>query len=290
MEGEKQFDEQLETNAPEVNENYDFTGNYVDKRTPKEKLVMGAILIAAVFAIILGYYQISTAMKRPFAYLLEYQQDKDCIGGDCKLQADILAVLEQQQTDTDGDGLSDYDEVNTYGTSPYLEDSDSDGFNDKQEIDAGHDPNCAGTDNCFRTDVIGINSNFNTVDAQALLSGNSNPQSLRNLLAQRGFSQDVLDSISDQQLMLVYQQALSGQTPDFNSVNGNGATQTNTTPNNSLDLSQLNISSVDDLKGLTGAQIRALMVAEGAPADLLSQISDDQLKSMFLTQLESKAN
>ena len=44
-------------------------------------------------------------------------------------------------TDTDGDELTDGDEVNTHKTSPILSDSDNDGFLDNQEIADGTDPN-----------------------------------------------------------------------------------------------------------------------------------------------------
>jgi len=73
------------------------------------------------------------------------------------LTAEELAQLQKQQTvqtdvlrsqDTDQDGFSDYDELYLYGTSPYLEDSDSDGISDKQEIDAGQDPNCPNGQDC----------------------------------------------------------------------------------------------------------------------------------------------
>ena len=44
-------------------------------------------------------------------------------------------------SDSDDDGLSDDDEVNTYGTDPNLTDSDGDGFDDKVELDLyGTDP------------------------------------------------------------------------------------------------------------------------------------------------------
>lgn len=42
--------------------------------------------------------------------------------------------------DTDGDTLSDGDEVNIYDTDPTLIDTDSDGFDDNVEIDAGSNP------------------------------------------------------------------------------------------------------------------------------------------------------
>jgi hypothetical protein len=42
--------------------------------------------------------------------------------------------------DTDGDGLSDGDEVNTYGTLPNQADTDGDGLKDGEEIDCVSDP------------------------------------------------------------------------------------------------------------------------------------------------------
>lgn len=42
--------------------------------------------------------------------------------------------------DTDNDGLSDYDEVVTYGTNPNLKDTDRDKYLDKVEIDNGYNP------------------------------------------------------------------------------------------------------------------------------------------------------
>ena len=44
------------------------------------------------------------------------------------------------KTDTDGDGLSDSQEVNTHKTDPLKRDSDDDGFSDGQEIRAGSNP------------------------------------------------------------------------------------------------------------------------------------------------------
>lgn len=45
--------------------------------------------------------------------------------------------------DSDGDGLTDGQEVNTYHTNPNLADTDGDGFNDGFEVSTGFDPNSA---------------------------------------------------------------------------------------------------------------------------------------------------
>lgn len=49
--------------------------------------------------------------------------------------------------DTDGDGLSDGNEVNDYGTNPLAPDSDGDGLTDRYEVDHGLDPLVA--DSCL---------------------------------------------------------------------------------------------------------------------------------------------
>ncbi|MGD8993398.1 MAG: fibronectin type III domain-containing protein, partial [Desulfobacterales bacterium] len=50
--------------------------------------------------------------------------------------------------DTDGDGISDDDEIDIFGTDPNKSDTDNDGLNDGDEIDIfGTDPNISDTDN-----------------------------------------------------------------------------------------------------------------------------------------------
>lgn len=45
-----------------------------------------------------------------------------------------------QEEDSDGDGLSNYDEIMRYGTSPHLWDTDGDGLGDGEEVTNGLDP------------------------------------------------------------------------------------------------------------------------------------------------------
>ncbi|MFW6385481.1 MAG: MarR family transcriptional regulator, partial [Halodesulfurarchaeum sp.] len=51
------------------------------------------------------------------------------------------------EADTDGDGLTDEEEVDQYETDPTAEDTDEDGLSDARELEFGTDPNHADTDN-----------------------------------------------------------------------------------------------------------------------------------------------
>ena len=46
----------------------------------------------------------------------------------------LSATFAADATDSDGDGLTDYQETHTYGTDPYLADSDDDGIDDGEEL------------------------------------------------------------------------------------------------------------------------------------------------------------
>ena len=48
------------------------------------------------------------------------------------------------KTDTDNDGLSDFEEARVWNTNPVNPDTDGDGFSDGQEVTSGYNPNGAG--------------------------------------------------------------------------------------------------------------------------------------------------
>ena len=68
--------------------------------------------------------------------ILYKDADLDGLDDEQELQIGTSAV----ETDTDNDGLSDYEEVLTYGTNPLLADTDEDGITDAAEIAYGRDP------------------------------------------------------------------------------------------------------------------------------------------------------
>ena len=129
--------------------------------------------------------------------------------------------------DTDKDGLSDYDELNIYNTSPFLEDSDSDGVLDKIEIERGQDPNCPIGKDCtssvLTSPAITVTSSLEANTAASGLVNQptatssdligisslfpSDASSLRQILLESGMDQSMLDQFSDEDLLQAYQEA-----------------------------------------------------------------------------------
>lgn len=104
---------------------------------------MGAILlfVFALFAVGLGVLQLRNTIYGPFV-------TRPAGAG---LSPEVFFADERtrlQRIDTDQDGLNDYEELEFYGTSPYLPDTDSDGIGDKEEIDRGIDALCPEGQTC----------------------------------------------------------------------------------------------------------------------------------------------
>ncbi|MFZ4773196.1 MAG: hypothetical protein ACOYK9_04310, partial [Chlamydiia bacterium] len=104
-----------------------------------QKIAAAGLAVFAVLVIVLWFAQLKSSIYGPFNAPVNQNQ---------------VATVEQNSDealkakDTDGDSLSDYDELNIYGTSPYLEDTDGDGLKDGDEIKNNTDPNCPSGRDC----------------------------------------------------------------------------------------------------------------------------------------------
>lgn len=194
----------------------------------------------AFFIVIIWALQFKSGITDPLDYekaiekARQNQQASEqgglCEGGTCN----DLSEEDLRTKDTDGDGLWDWDELNVYSTSPYLEDSDSDGFSDKQEIDSGNNPACAAGQEC--SDDLQIeNTGFDDLSAdlegldleeiEKMLSGAesdssaSTPDSslsgdeLRQILKDSGVGDEILDMFTDEELTDLYSASLVGLEP-----------------------------------------------------------------------------
>lgn len=223
------------------------------------KLLSGSILFFGLAALLLGFFQINGNLRGAF--------NRSGDGGSITLNdgqitdQDLLGLREK---DTDQDGISDYDELYTYATSPFLPDSDSDGVADQAEIVAGTDPNCPTGKNCFslgEDDSSGINLE----DQQDLLLGGENQvQQLRRELLQRGFTEGELNQLTDLEILQAYQQVL------LSNAEVEPSETTLTLPN-------------EDLTSLQPEQLRNLLRLAGVAESVLQSVSDQELLELVQT-------
>lgn len=100
-----------------------------------QKLGVALLVTIGLATFVLGIVRIKTAVATPGARRTDITFKSD-------EQLEIERTEKLKNTDTDGDELMDYDELYVFRTSPFLEDSDSDGFSDGQEVALNNDPNC----------------------------------------------------------------------------------------------------------------------------------------------------
>jgi hypothetical protein len=119
------------------------------------------------------------------------------------------------------------------------------------------------------------------------------PDFIRQIMKQNGTTDEQLAGFTDQDLLDQFSQFLKENPEASASLTAQGyalpgAEVVTVAPTATTDLSAVNVKSADDLKNLTGAQIRQLMISSGASSALLAAISDEQLKTMFIAQINSR--
>ncbi len=215
--------------------------NSIFQNLPKlQKTVIIFFLTLIALIIIFWIWQMRTQIKSPFTN--PYQQ-KSSAKVNLVATSSSAAIDLLKETDTDGDGLSDYAEIYIYHTSPYLVDSDSDGQSDFKEVRQGTNPNCPQGKDCgssvplHNTNSANSVSNFNQTiatstatvlghsvsnnslasstaqsDLQKVLNGQADVKTLRKVLVSSGIGTKAkLDKISDSELMKSYQESFNSK-------------------------------------------------------------------------------
>jgi len=196
-----------------------------------QKIAAAVLMVFAVAVVGMWMAQFKKSITGPF----DYKKAETRRGASLQIQQQEEDSEEALRAkDTDGDGLSDWDELYFYKTSPYLEDSDSDGFTDKQEVDSENDPNCPTGRDCYGPSALeaggsnlpdtnplsGLLNQLGTgneggrtggnADLEAIVGGRLDAATLRQmLLASGSIDKNMLDKISDEDLVRSYQAALN---------------------------------------------------------------------------------
>jgi hypothetical protein len=216
-----------------------------------------------------------------------------------EFEGDLLLTQEQEQeqeiaklraSDTDSDGISDYDELYTYKTSPYLADSDGDGVDDLVELQAGNDPNCKTGELCTsllvnsdeindsaltegliegtfdlisnteeQTDIIGPGG-----DIAESIRGLSATQ-IRQVLIEGGFNAEELAGFTDEQIIEIYAEIIgefesSGQLDEI------------------IDQSQ---QDAQNAQSISAPEMRQVLIEGGFDPAELDALTDEQITSLY---------
>ena len=202
------------------------------------------------------------------------------------MQADSQEQYILQHQDTDGDGLSDWDELNVYHTSPFLADTNGDGIDDKTSIEMGIDPVCPKGQTCINgvptqtstpdTTATSTNNGLSPAEAAALqnqLGANPSAAALRQLFVAAGADSSSLAQIPDADLVAAYQEQLGVNT----------STITTSTPSTADVLNTAQIKALQQSLGPNpkAAAIRQDLLQAGADPQKLKAISDTDLVNSY---------
>jgi hypothetical protein len=187
---------------------------YSQRPTHKpEKNMLIFVVIVSFAALCFGGYYLWHHVAAPFA--ISYTGSRYISQDD----QENAKKQKAKMSDTDSDGLSDYDELYIFGTSPYLLDSDSDGYADMAEVQGGQDPNCAQGSTCEADDapqqtatvvpqVPQEKSNDSAIKDMILQLQSVSVDQMRELLVESGAPQADVDALTDDQVTALYQSAL----------------------------------------------------------------------------------
>lgn len=179
-----------------------------DERPQEHRAGAWVVLILGLIGLGLGAYQWRASFRSAFVSQAGTFKTPD--------QVEQERIETMKTKDTDNDTLNDFEETYVYKTSPYLDDSDSDGSKDAEELKAGEDPNCPKGKNCIESGLAAAQTPANASasstaqieeDAMRQLL-NPTPAQIRSLLLQNGVKESDLSGIDDATLLTLYQQSL----------------------------------------------------------------------------------
>lgn len=200
------------------------------KAQRQKNWALAGLSTMSVAIVVMWFLQFKQNITAPLYRQMGFTNNKEIETAFQGKTAEQLAQQDEalKSADTDKDGLNDYDELNLYNTSPFLEDSDSDGVLDKVEIERGQDPNCpigkdcsgsilvnpvatpTGSDAISIDTAIGssIGGESNESSSSTTVAMPSDAASLRQILLESGMDKTMLDQFSDQELLDAYQEAI----------------------------------------------------------------------------------
>lgn len=263
-------------------------GNKLSDRRQVVALVVLLLVVAVTFG--LSIARLYSEIRHPFQTKSTKVNPNESFLS--KIQSSDENKESLKMLDSDSDGLSDYDELYVYHTSPYLKDTDSDGSDDKTEIGKGSDPNCPDGKVCspqlpspIQAENTASSQTPNTqseVTAQDMANIDKlTPVQVRDLLRKQGVPEQALQALDDKTLLQKFKESVGKAASEQ-------AQRDNTLPPIQTQ-GQAGVSSTQqpiDPATLSVTQIRDLLKKQPNVTDAqkkqLDKLSDEQVKKIFL--------
>jgi len=243
-----------------VNDNYavnfdeDHQKLYVPDRG-RRQLKFWFVLFLSLFIVILIGYRFYNNIYDPFRYdvpdFIKEQLNQE------EQAAKTIAQL--RNSDTDQDGLTDYQEIYQYYTSIFLPDTDSDGLTDAEEANLGEDPTCPKGESCNLLRLITPNTKLASVIEDISLDPDLTVQEaavkeFRKFLLDNGMEQADLDALTDEDLLAIF------RIVDESEILDEGQLNASTTPEEIRNfLLLLPGVDEDEINGMTDEQLRQVV-------------------------------
>lgn len=217
--------------------------------TPHQKLGLVVVVVIGLTTLIFGVISLRKSIflpfvRRPSGIVFKTSE---------QLEKERMESLKHK--DTDSDTLTDYDELYIFRTSPFLEDTDSDGDPDGVEVNAGTDPNCPKDKVCRQPRTTQT-------------AGTEQPSGVPDV--------SVPPETSD----------TSGTAPSTTVVDDQNAALAQVLTETFGPAEDLTPEMVEaKMQSMTTAELRAFYVKLGIPASAVEQADDATLRQVFLETL-----
>lgn len=250
-----------------------------DRQKSNQKIAAWFIAIISISVIIVGTWRIYLTVTEPFIYP-ESNSNSVFLS---RSEQERQKLAELQLSDTDQDGINDFDELYAYDTSPYLFDSDSDGIHDKEELEGGTNPNCPEGEECGYV-ATASGSSVNDANSGAAVSADD----VRNILKNAGASESMVNGLTDQEVLELYYQTVeqTGVSPLENT------NQTTTTGENANTVQQLltdnDAYTLENLRSLSADEIREFMKSTGIDTSAIDDMDDETVVAIFNQALDEE--
>jgi len=266
------FEEQREDISAEIppTDSAEHADVFKSERHRNFSLIFVCIIGIAVIALSVWQFKKIIILEKPYKGDGETQKT---VQGFTEESAFELDKEQLKLQDTDADGLNDYEELYFYQTSPYLADSDSDGYDDPTELKSGNDPNCPKGENCFSLKEptfddfdFGVGSTstelLDTSSGAQFDAAQVSAEQVRQILVQQGhFTTQELANIDDATLMQIYNQSVAQDQGTATAVTKQQA--------------------IEEIANKTPAEIRSALMQQGLSEDLVNSVDDATLKEMY---------